>query len=194
MNETNIYTYTTQALIKAISTGFQPHYLFFWGHYPRPDGQIGKQCLSQWWSASFEINGVTYLTAEHYMMAEKARLFEDTAMCNEILIAPHPEMAKKLGKAVKGFDGAIWSQHCFEIVVRGNKAKFEQNPELKQFLLNTGEQILVEASPLDPVWGIGLAEDNPMAINPEKWQGQNLLGFALMQARARLRNGEMGNR
>lgn len=184
MNEDNIYS--TEALIAAIARGFQPKYLFFWGHQPRPDGQIGKQCLSQWWASSFEVNGILYPTAEHYMMAEKARLFGDDLTAEKILSASHPDVAKKLGRAAKGFDEARWVEHRFDIVVRGNEAKFGQNAELKQFLLTTGRRVLVEASPVDRVWGIGLAEDSLEAANPEQWQGLNLLGFALMKVRSRL--------
>ncbi|MCL4301769.1 MAG: NADAR family protein [Anaerolineae bacterium] len=184
MNEDNIYS--TEALIAAIVEGFHPKYLCFWGHHPRPDGQIGKQCLSQWWVSSFEVNGILYPTAEHYMMAEEARLFGDELTAEKILSASHPEVAKKLGREAKGFDEAKWVEHRFEIVVRGNEAKFGQNAELKQFLLTTGQRVLVEASPVDRMWGIGLAEDNPKAANPEQWRGLNLLGFALMKVRSRL--------
>ncbi len=184
MNEANIYS--TEALITAIANGLQPEYLFFWGHQPRQDGEIGKQCFSQWWASAFEVNGILYATAEHYMMAEKARLFGDHSTAEQILSASHPHVAKKLGRTVKGFDEAKWAEHRFEIVVRGNEAKFSQNVELKQFLMNTGRRVLVEASPLDRVWGIGLAEDNSEATHPEKWHGLNLLGFGLMKVRSRL--------
>ena len=92
-----------------------------------------------------------------------------------------------MGRDVKGFDDETWSRHRFEIVVRGNEAKFGQNEDLKAFLLSTGEDILVEASPVDRIWGIGLAEDDPCATNPAQWQGLNLLGFALMTVRSMLR-------
>jgi ribA/ribD-fused uncharacterized protein len=117
-------------LIAALKNGLHPKYLFFWGHHPPNDGQIGKQCFSQWWDSSFELNGVVYPTAEYYMMAEKTRLFGDNSIYEKILISSHPNTAKKLGREVKGFDAAVWSQHCFEIVVRGNVAKFEKNPKL----------------------------------------------------------------
>ena len=178
----------TQTLIAAIGAGLQPKYLFFWGHQPRADGQIGKQCFSQWWDSAFEVDGITYLTAEHYMMAEKARLFGDQEICEQILVASHPDAAKKLGRQVRNFDGHIWDDHRFDIVVRGNRAKFSQHAPLKTFLLNTQERILVEASPYDRIWGIGLAEDDKAATQPEQWQGLNLLGFALMKVRAMLRD------
>ena len=101
----------------------------------------------------------------------------------QILQAPTPAAAKALGRQVRGFDESAWLQHRFGIVVRANQAKFTQNVELGQFLQQTGDRILVEASPVDRVWGIGLAQDDEKVNNPNQWRGLNLLGFALMQVR-----------
>ncbi len=117
------------------------------------------------------------------MMAEKARLFSDGGTLARILAAPSPGVAKALGRAVENFAEVEWEASRFDIVVRGNVAKFRQNSDLRTYLLNTGEQVLVEASPVDTVWGVGLAQDDPRAQNPEQWQGVNLLGFALMKVR-----------
>ncbi len=179
--------YNLEALLAEVRKGFRPKYIFFWGHRPRQEGQIGKHCLSQWWPASFTLDGLVYPSAEHFMMAEKARLFADHATCEKILAAPHPGAAKKLGRQVAGFDERIWTEHRFDMVVRGNEAKFGQNDDLKTFLLHTKDRILVEASPVDRIWGIGFAEDVPQATNPEQWRGLNLLGFALMKVRERFR-------
>lgn len=173
-------------LVTAIANGMRPKYLFFWGHTPGKSGQVGKECLSQWYPAVFVVDGVRYATAEHYMMAEKARLFGDEDVRERIVAAAHPGLAKNLGREVQGFTPTIWEQHRFDIVVQGNTAKFSQNPALKAFLLNTGHRILVEASPVDRIWGIGWSENDPQAQDPEKWRGLNLLGFALMTARSRL--------
>ena len=88
---------------------------------------------------------------------------------------------------VQGFDEAKWQAARYDIVVRGNLAKFSQNEALRSFLLNTGERVLVEASPVDPIWGIGLAANDPLAEQPAQWRGLNLLGFALMDVRRSLR-------
>lgn len=173
-------------LLEAIRTGARPNYLFFWGHKPLPNGEVGKPCLSQWWPASFNIQGVSYPTAEHFMMAEKARLFGDEEKRAQILKAANPSQAKKLGRQVRGFTEDAWARARFDFVVEGNLAKFSQNLALGQFLLGTGNRILVEASPVDRVWGIGLALDDARAENPEQWRGLNLLGFALMEVRDRL--------
>lgn len=175
-----------ESLKAAVAGGWQPKYVFFWGHRASKDGSVSKSCFSQWWPSPFEIDGVSYASAEHYMMAEKARLFEDEASCQAILRAATPSEAKKLGAQVGGFVEATWLKHRFEIVVRGNQARFTQNPELGEFLRNTGDRVLVEASPLDRIWGIGLAEDDPRCQHPDQWQGLNLLGFALMEVRAHL--------
>ena len=140
-------------------------------------------CLSQWFPAAFTVDGIRYATAEHWMMAEKARLFEDGLALARVLAKDDPGAAKAAGRSVRGFDEAVWRRHRFDIVVRGNRAKFEQHPLLRDFLLATGDQVLVEASPVDPIWGIGLAAGDPRAQDPMHWQGLNLLGFALMAAR-----------
>lgn len=174
------------ALKAAVAGGAQPKYIFFWGHRPQKDGSIGKGCFSQWWPSPFEVEGVEYASAEHYMMAEKARLFGDEVSRSAILRAATPAEAKKLGAQASGFVEETWRQHRFDIVVAGNLARFTQNADLGEFLRNTGERVLVEASPVDRIWGIGLAEDDPRCQRPEQWQGLNLLGFALMEVRSRL--------
>ncbi|HLK96213.1 MAG TPA: NADAR family protein [Hymenobacter sp.] len=161
-------------------------YLLFWGHTVRPNEPVGKECFSQWYPAAFTLDGDTYATAEHYMMAEKARLFNDETTRAAILQAAHPNDAKKLGRRVKGFDDAQWNAARFAIVVRGNEAKFSQHPAMRDFLLQSGARVLVEASPVDTIWGIGLAQDSPRATNPAEWRGLNLLGFALMEVRDNL--------
>lgn len=161
-------------------------YLFFWGHQPSRDGSIIKTCMSQWWPAPFTENGVIYKTAEHYMMAHKALLFGDEEIAARIVAKDSPKDVKDLGRQVRNFDPEKWDKHKYEIVRQGNLLKFSQNEALKQFLIQTTNKVLVEASPVDPVWGIGLAEDHENANNPAKWRGENLLGFALMEVRDNL--------
>ncbi|RKS07096.1 hypothetical protein DFP74_2752 [Nocardiopsis sp. Huas11] len=161
-------------------------FLFFWGHTPPADGSVSASCLSQWWPADFTVDGISYATAEHYMMAGKARLFRDDEAAERIVAAGHPRDAKVIGRQVRDFDQQAWEAARFEIVVRGNVAKFGQNAELRDFLLGTGRRVLVEASPRDRVWGIGMSAHNENAEDPSAWRGANLLGFALMEARHRL--------
>jgi ribA/ribD-fused uncharacterized protein len=177
---------STKDLLLAIKSGVVPNFLFFWGHKPLPNGEIGKSCLSQWWPASFSVNDTSYPTAEHFMMAEKARLFGDEDIRAKILQTDSPKSAKQLGRKVKNFDEHMWTEARVQIVVEGNMAKFSQNHELGKFLMATGNKVLVEASPLDRVWGIGLGADNEKAMNPKEWRGLNLLGFALMEVRHQL--------
>lgn len=176
-----------EALVARVRAGARIKYLRFWGHRPRPDGRLGQSCLSQWWPSPFTVAGVEYATAEHWMMAGKARLFEDAEAERRVLAAAHPAAAKKAGRLVRGFDEAVWERERFRIVVEGSVHKFASDPALRAFLLGTGERVLVEASPVDRVWGIGLAADDEAAGDPERWRGPNLLGFALMAARERLR-------
>ncbi|CAL9577645.1 hypothetical protein SUDANB171_04946 [Streptomyces sp. enrichment culture] len=162
-------------------------YLYFWGHRPQRDGSVGAGCLSQWWPAPFTVAGETYATAEHWMMAGKARLFGDEEARAGVLAAGHPRDAKAAGRTVRGFDEERWRAERFAVVVEGSVHKFGQHPALRSYLLGTGERVLVEASPVDRIWGIGLAADDAPAQDPAHWRGLNLLGFALMAARERLR-------
>ncbi|WP_435813180.1 NADAR family protein [Streptomyces tendae] len=179
-----------EALVARVRAGARIKYLCFWGHRPLPDGSIGPSCLSQWWPSPFTVDGVEYATAEHWMMAGKARLFADAEAERRVLAAAHPAGAKKAGRLVRGFDEAVWERERFRIVVEGSVHKFASDPALRAFLLGTGGRVLVEASPVDRVWGIGLAAGDEAAQDPERWRGPNLLGFALMAARERLRAGD----
>lgn len=174
-----------ESLIAAARGGWRPTFLFFWGHTPK-GASIGMHVLSQWWPAMFSINNQSYPTAEHYMMAEKARLFGDEETYAHILAAADPAQAKAFGRRVRGFDEQVWAAHRFQIAIRANTAKFEQNAELKDWLIGSGDAVLVEASPVDRIWGIGLAADDKRASHPDTWRGLNLLGFALMKVRAAL--------
>ena len=173
-------------LLGFILDGGHPQYLTFWGHQPLPSGQVGKGCLSQWWPSAFTVDGETYASAEHFMMAGKALLFGDAETADRIRAARHPNAAKALGRRVRGFDEQRWAARRFDLVVAGNLAKFGQHPELRDFLLATGHRVLVEASPLDRIWGTGLAADHEHGTSPEHWPGLNLLGFALMEVRRQL--------
>ncbi|MFC8332960.1 MULTISPECIES: NADAR family protein [Streptomyces] len=179
-----------EALVGRVRAGSRIKYLCFWGHRPAADGRVGPGCLSQWWPSPFTVAGVEYATAEHWMMAAKARLFEDAGAERRVLSAGHPAEAKKAGRLVRGFDEAVWRRERFGIVVDGSVHKFASDPALRAFLLGTGGRVLVEASPVDRVWGIGLAADDARATDPERWRGPNLLGFALMAARERLRGSD----
>lgn len=173
-------------LIGQVRQGEKVTWLHFWGHRPRPDGRLSASCLSQWWPSPFVVDDVRYATAEHWMMAEKARLFGDPEAEAQALSARTPAEAKKAGRLVRGFDEEVWARERAEIVTRGSVHKFASDEALRGFLLGTGSRVLVEASPMDRVWGIGLTAEDPKATDPERWRGLNLLGFALMEARNRL--------
>lgn len=176
-----------ELLIQACQQGRQFNYVFFWGHTGKT---VAKNCLSQWYMAEFEEKGINYTSAEQYMMAGKAALFADQAVYQKILAISDVKEIKALGRQVQGFQQSIWEQHCMDIVVAGNLAKFSQNQTLRDYLLSTKDSILVEASPYDKIWGIGLPETADDIENPLTWQGENLLGFALMKVRDKLMAGE----
>ena len=128
-------------------------FLFFWGHTPSKDNSVTKTCFSQWWQAAFIKDEITYKTAEHFMMAEKARLFDDYEIRKEVIGSSHPAEAKKLGRKVKNFDATAWNECKFSIVKEANMLKFSQHVALREFLLNTKNRVLVEASPVDAILG-----------------------------------------
>ena len=178
---------TREELVNYVNRGKKVKYLFFWGHQIKGN-TVSKSCFSQWYTSPFNDGENRFATAEHYMMYGKAKLFGDTDAMEKALQAKNPGAVKAVGRSVKGFDQTVWNENKFELVVKANLAKFSSNDELKTFLLNTGKRVLVEASPVDKIWGIGLAEDNDAAQNPNLWKGENLLGFALMEVREQLQS------
>ena len=179
------YPLERELLIERVEAGETFEYFLFYGHRQKGNA-VDASCLSQWFPCSFEIDGVAYPTAEHYMMASKARLFGDNEMLSQILEAPDPKTAKALGRKVSNFDGEAWGKGNMGFVTEGNMAKFEQNPQLNEFLQSTEGTIIVEAAGRDVIWGIGLGASNPKALDPRTWRGRNLLGFALTDVRERL--------
>lgn len=142
--------------------------------------------FSQWFRSDFVVDGQTFNCAEQYMMFGKAQLFDDGATAAEILAADHPRDHKALGRKVKPFDDGTWRREREAIVMKGNRAKFTQRADLLAQLLATRGTTLVEASPYDKIWGIGLAASDPRANDPAQWKGQNLLGKILTALRDEL--------
>jgi ribA/ribD-fused uncharacterized protein len=178
--------WTRERLVEHLAGGGSVDYLLFWGHTPKDPRSVDASCLSQWYPSPFDESGTCYPTAEHFMMARKAQLFGDDDALGAILSARTPAEAKAIGRRVRDYDDDVWSRARSQAVVQGNTAKFGQNHELSRFLHATRKRVLVEASPRDCIWGIGLGASNPDARLPSRWRGLNLLGFALMEVRARL--------
>lgn len=139
--------------------------------------------LSQWHSSRFKIDGIVFNTAEQYMMYSKAILFNDHDAAKKILRTTSPREQKSLGRKVKNFNVQKWEAVARDIVYRGNYAKFTQDPTLLQLLINTAPSILVEASPYDKIWGIGLDEYQAVNMEPSQWPGKNWLGLTLTKLR-----------
>ncbi len=154
-----------------------PPTIFFW----KDNEENGF--LSNWYPCKFVIDDFEYLHVEQYMMAQKAKLFHDSARYTAILRATKPRECKQLGKQVTPFDAKTWDAVKYDIVKAGNRAKFEQNPDLKRMLLSTEDAVLAEASPKDKIWGIGLDAQTAMQVDMSEWPGQGLLGRALMELR-----------
>lgn len=174
--------YNLQDAIEAYDN--DDNFIFFWGH----SGLNKKCCFSQWYPSEFTVDGVTYQNTEQWMMAQKALLFKDTEVCEEIMACSKPQDVKEWGRRVKGFLQSTWDREKYNIVLKGNIQKFLQNKDMKDYLLSTNDAILVEASPYDRVWGIGMYESKAVDLHPKHWNGENLLGFALMEVREAIRD------
>lgn len=146
-------------------------YFFFWG----------GEC-SQWIESPFEEFGIEFNCAEQFMMAAKAKVFDDDDSYHAIMATLIPSEQKALGRKVKRFKANVWSAIAKDYVTLGNVNKFEQNKEFNDFLYEKKDKYFVEASPYDRVWGIGMSENNPLIHNPENWQGLNWLGECINEA------------
>ena len=152
------------------------NYTFFW-----------KDKIAQWNMETFKENDIVFCCAEGYMMYQKALLFKDNIKAEEILKSNSPREIQKLGREISNFNEELWNQHKENIVIQANMLKFSQNSHLLDILLSTEDTILVEASPYDKIWGVGLGQDDPLIIDEKNWKGQNLLGKCLMEVRKNLR-------
>lgn len=147
-------------------------YVLFWGSE-----------LSNWYDCKLTYNGMHFFNSEQAFMWKKAVTFDDTESAIKIAHTASPSEAKKLGRKVKNFDAQKWSEVSYQIMVEVNFAKYQQNPRLKATLLSTGDKTIVEASPYDVIWGIGLHWEDDRCLDESQWRGQNLLGKALMEVR-----------
>lgn len=152
-------------------------YTFFWG---------GP--FSQWAPSEILIDGIKYNCCEQYMMAQKALLFKDTETYEAIMKTSHPSGQKALGRKVKNFDKETWELIAKSVVYRANQAKFTQHKHYYDDLMATGDTLLVEASPEDKIWGIGLAESDPRVHDESQWQGTNWLGEVITDVREDLKS------
>jgi ribA/ribD-fused uncharacterized protein len=151
-------------------------YVFFWGSE-----------FSNWFECRFTYKNLNFYNSEQAFMWEKAIYFGDTETAALILKTPPPNQNKKLGRKVKNFKEDVWLRDGYEIMIAVNMTKFSQNSKLKAILLSTEDKILVEASPEDTVWGIGLYWENDNCLDEKNWKGMNLLGKALMEVREKLK-------
>lgn len=158
--------------------------LFFWGHTEH-GSNVTKACLSNFYPCKFEFNDKTFNFSEQCFMWQKAMLFNDFEVAEQILNETNVRKIKALGRKVKDFDENWWNQHKECFMFNACCAKFSQNDKLKDFLLSTSNREIVEASPVDSIWGIGFSSDKAME-NIDKW-GQKLLGKTLVNVRTRLR-------
>jgi ribA/ribD-fused uncharacterized protein len=142
-----------------------------------------QDCMSNFYPANFNLNGINFTCTEQHMMYSKAKLFGDEQIANQILATNIPGKIKGLGRKVTNFDETKWQQNREIILFEGNLAKFTQNIEIKNQLLSTNPKTLVEASPTDKIYGVGLSIDDSRIDDPNNWKGLNLLGEILMRVR-----------
>ena len=143
--------------------------------------------LSNWYLSDFCLEGIRFSSMEQWMMYQKAMCFQDTVIAKQILETQDVAKIKELGRQVSGYEDHFWNGVCQIIIYEGLIAKFSQNEELKQALLETKDAILAECAVKDQIWGIGLSMTDPKRLDPKQWRGQNLLGYALMVVRGRLK-------
>ena len=152
--------------------------------FHNPDEENGY--LSNWYPSQFSINGIQFSSMEQYMMYKKAVCFKDDDIAKKILGSIDVARIKALGRLVRNYNDSYWSGIRQIVVYEGLLAKFKQNEDLKRKLLGTGNSILAECAIRDKIWGIGLSMKNPDRFELENWNGQNLLGYALMMVRESL--------
>lgn len=143
--------------------------------------------FSQWAGRSFELDGDLFNCCEQYMMYKKAKLFGDKESAHKIWSACDPAKQKALGKKVKNFDKDKWEAIARDVVYDANYAKFTQNEDCLKELMASGDKIIVEASPYDCIWGIGMSCDDPGVTDEKNWRGTNWLGEAIMKVRENIR-------
>lgn len=152
------------------------NYLFFW-----------SGIYSNWSKSKFTINSIEFTSGEQALMYAKAKCFNDKEICKKILSTTDVKKQKEYGRLVANYDDAVWSKVRFGVMKEIAYNKFNQDPSLLNALLNTGDRLLVEASPYDTIWGIGMDENHPDIMDESKWKGSNLLGKALTETREKLR-------
>lgn len=153
--------------------------------FHNPDEENG--ILSNWHLSNFTVAGVEYSSLEQYMMYRKALCFKDETIAAEILATDDVAKIKALGRRVSNYNDHVWNGMRQVIVYEGLLAKFSQNEECRKALLATGDALLVECAVKDRIWAVGLSMTDPKRLDPKQWQGQNLLGYALMLVREKLR-------
>ena len=143
--------------------------------------------LSNWYMSPFTADGIRFSSMEQFMMYRKAVAFGDRDRAAQILDTEDVGRIKELGRLVSGYDDNYWNGIRQIVVYEGLYAKFSQNEELKRLLQATGRAVLAECAVKDRIWGIGLSMDDPDRLDRRLWKGQNLLWYALMMVREKLR-------
>lgn len=161
------------------------NYIFFYGHEGGDIVNPDKRCLSNFFYCPIVYMDTTFLSSEQLFMYIKATSFGDDIAASRIINHPSPAKCKSVGRKVLNFDVDIWDKVSYGAMYQACFAKFSQNETLRQYLLSTGNKILVEASPYDTIWGIGTSIEEAKLMSPDSWKmrGENRLGKVLMDVR-----------
>lgn len=184
-----MYGLNLKSIRDRYNRGEKLEFKFFYGHLPSSSGKLTTSCFSHWWMQPFVINQTYYCCVEQWLASEKARLFGDEKSYHIIMNSTNPLVMKSRAEAIKNVKKSRENLNLCNLIYQGNFAKFSQNPDLKDFLFATGDEVLVYASPSDAVQGIYMKATNPKCTNPNNWEGENLLGFTLMDVRDVLKEG-----
>lgn len=138
--------------------------------------------FSNWHPSEFSIAGIKFNCVEQYMMFAKAKFFKDEETALKIMKSSNPGEQKALGRTVKNFSAPRWNAIARHTVFVGCNNKFKNNPDLLKELEKTKGTLLVEASPIDCIWGVGLPI-GPDVYDRSKWKGTNWLGEVLTDVR-----------
>ena len=164
--------------MKLIEDKVTDTHVYFWG----------DPSLSNWGPSEFDYADQHFYNSEQAYMWEKAIHFDDFEIADEILKTSNPKNAKDLGRKVKGYNDKEWASVRYNYMVDVCLAKFEQNQDQRETLLSTGDRVLVEGSPYDKIWGVGLHWTDEEILDDKNWKGLNLLGKALMEVRDKIKN------
>ena len=155
--------------------------------FHKPDEPYGY--LSNWYPSPFDLDGKHFSSVEQYIMYRKCMIFGDEKSAKAILATEDTAKQQAIGRNAAGYNSHVWTGLRQMVVFRGLMAKFRQNEDLKEKLLDTGDAYLVECAGSDKIWACVVRLNDAKRFDVANWTGDNILGFALMEVRQKLSEG-----